>query len=324
MAQETITVRSKHQMTPGQARVVDPILTEVAIGYTNPDRVGRVLAPVVNIGQRGGRVIKFDKSAFRRMNARRAPGSKTKRVQYGYTSDPIALVQDALEGMVPWELMDEAQNVPGIDLGQMAVGQVMNAITLIEEIEQAELATDPNQYDNNHKVALTSTDKWSHADSDPGAQVDEYKEAIRSSIGVYPNTMLMSATAFRAAKRNKAIKDQFKYTSATSVTLDMLKNYFEVETLAVGKAVYVPENAAEDADPQDVWGNNIVLAYVPPPGDRAQGAPSFMYTYQLTGYPMAEEAYEDRPEKSWIYPVTHERRPYLVGATAGFLIQNPA
>ncbi|MGZ8245835.1 major capsid protein [Methylomagnum sp.] len=319
-----ITLRSKNQMNPSQARVIDPILTEVAVGYSNPDRVGSVLFPEVPIGQRGGRVIKFGKEAFRKFSARRAPGGKTKRVQYGYTSDPIALVQDSLEGMVPYELMEEAEAVPGIDLGNMAVGQVMNSITLLKEIEQAELALNASNYDNNHKVALTGSDKWTHADSDPGQQMDDYKEAIRSSIGVYPNTLTLSPVAIKALRRNKVIRDQFKYTNASVITLDMLKAYFELENIVVGKAVYVDENAADDADPSDVWGNNAVLAYVAPPASRSQGEPSFGYTYELRGYPNVETPYEERSEKSWIYPVTHERRPYLTGALAGFLIQNPA
>lgn len=315
--------RSAHQMNPGQARVIDPILSEVAIGYANPDRVGRVLFPSITIANRGGKVIRFDKAAFRRVNARRAPGGKTKRVQYGYSSDPVALVQDSLEGMVPYENMEEAQSVPGIELGSQAVGNAMNSITLIEEYDQATLALDASLYDNNHKIALTGSDKWSHVDSDPGKQMDDYKEAIRSCIGVYPNTLLLSALAFKAAKRNQKIKDQFKYTSKDSITLEMLKAYFEVENIAVGYAVSIDENAPEDSDPTDIWGNNAVLAYVAPPAERAQGRPAYGYTYTLAGYPFAEDPYEDRSEKSWIYPVTHERRPYLVGATAGFLIQNP-
>ncbi len=316
--------RSAHQqMTPGEARVIDPILSEVAIGYTNADRVGRVLFPQVIIPQRGGRVIKFDKAAFRLYSARRAPGGKTKRVQYGFTGDPVYLLQDSLEGMVPYELQEEAMAVPGIDLGAMAVNNVMNSLTLGEEYEQAQLALDANQYDAQHKDALTGDAQWTSDSCNIALQMDTYKEAIRATIGVYPNTLMLSALAYAAAKRNYYVRDQFKYTSAASVTPDMLKGYFDLETIAVGKSVSVAENLPEDEDPSDIWGNNAVLAYVPPAGERALGRPAYGYTYTLAGYPWAETPYEDRAEKSWIYPVTHERRPYLVGISAGFLIQNP-
>lgn len=314
------TVRSANAMNTGQARVIDPILTEVAFGYTNPDRVGRILFPQITIAQRGGRVIQFDKSAFRLMGARRAPGGSIKRVQYGYQSDPIALVQDKLAGTVPYELKEEAMAIPGIDMSAMAVDNAMNSITLIEEYEQAQLALTASNYDSDHKVALTSTAKWSHADSDPGKQMDDYKEAIRSSIGVYPNTLVLSAIAFKAAKRNETIREQFKYTSAQSITLEMLKAYFEVETIAVGSALSVAENAPDNEDPTDIWGNNAVLAYVPRQAERSQGRPAYGYTYTLSGYPQAEEPWYDNDTGCWVYPVTHERRPYLVGATAGFLI----
>lgn len=310
------------QMTTAQARVVDPVLSTYAQGFTHPERVGTMLFPRAPVGARGARVIRFGKESFLRYNLRRAPGADTPDVSYGYASDPVALVQDALNGLVPIELMEEADAVPGIDLGRGAVDMVMEIITLQEEIEQAGLATDPNQYDVNHKVTLAGTDKWSSS-ANPNTQMRTYKESIRQSIGRYPNTLILGPTAKNAVAENANVKDQFKFTTSDSITDEMLARYFEVERLAVGKAVFANN---EESDFQDVWGNFAVLAYVPGvAGNVANyGVPSYGYTYHLPGHPMVEQPWYDRGKRSWKYPTTFDRQVNLTSPNAGFLIQEPA
>ncbi|MFW5920367.1 MAG: hypothetical protein ACOCUS_00905, partial [Polyangiales bacterium] len=152
-----------------QARVIDPILTDVAQGYVHPEHVGRVLFPRVPVRMRGGQIIEFGRESFKRYNTRRAPGAGTKRVQFGFEGKRFALVQDALEGQVPFEHMQDANEVPGIDMGQEAVQDVMQITSLSLEIEQAELATDPDNYPAAQRTTLSSSDKWSDDSAKPAA-----------------------------------------------------------------------------------------------------------------------------------------------------------
>lgn len=303
------------------AAVVDPILSTHARGFRNSEFISHLLFPRVTIPNRSMRVLKFGKEAFRMLNARRAPGATKKRVQYGYASDPVSLVQDALEGVVPIEHQQEASAVPGVDLGAAAINMVLNVIDLGHEYEAAQLARGAGNYDLNHKVALVAADRWTSPTSTPAADVNAGREAIRRSIGRYPNTLVLGPTAFNALCEHPTIKDQFKYTSKDSITADMLAAYFKLERVIVGKAVWLPENAADDAIASDVWGDDAVLAYVPTTGETYQ-VPSYGYTYELSGYPQVQAPYFERNSESWIYPTTAERRVYLTGAEGGFLIQN--
>lgn len=307
-------------MNPSQVRVIDPILTNVVQGYRHPERVGHTLFPRVTVRQRGGQVIEFGKESFKLHKTRRAPGSNTRRLQVGYEGKPFALVQDALEGLVPWEYMQDANQVPGIDLGTQAVSEVMDILTLALEIEKANKATDTNNYSVDNQIALSSGEYWDDysTPSDPAAQIRDYRETVRSKIGLRPNVMVVSAKGFAALAEHPKILERFKYTSSDSITADMLANLFQLRRVAVGDAVYMEEGSTTMTD---VWGNNAVLAYVPPTiSSRRQ--PSYGYTYTLNGHPLTEEAYNDRNQKSWIYPVTYERVPEIAGADAGFLIQN--
>lgn len=303
------------------AAVVNPILSTHARGYRNSTFISSTLFPRVPIPSRSMQVIAFGKEAFRKLNTRRAPGAATKRVQYGYAAGTVSLAQDSLEGIVPVEHQQEAEKVPGIDLGAGAVNMVLDVLDLNLEIEAAALARDPAKYDANHKLALVGADRWKDPDSDPKADVDAGKEAIRRSTGRYPNTFALGPSTGSALKNHPKIKEQFKYVSKDSITDEMLAAYFELSKVVVGAAVYLPETASDAEMANDVWGDDAILAYVPLQGENFQ-VPSYAYTYELTGYPMVEEPYYDRPHKSWIYPTTVERRPLLVGAEGGFLFQN--
>ncbi len=308
-------------MNQRTAAVIDPILSNYARGYKNSAFISTSLFPRVPVSNRSMRVLRFGKDDFRLVNTKRAPGAARKRIQYGFASDPIALNQDSLEGVVPIEHQQEAQSIPGVDLGAGAVKLVVNLTDLGAESEAAKLARDPNLYDNNHKLALAGTDRWTSPNSDPETDMDEAQENVRRSIGQYANTLALSAGAFKALKRHPKIKDQFKYTSSSSITTAMLASFFDVANVVVGRAVYLPENAPDNAPALDIWGNDAILAYVPADGGNYQ-EPSYGYTYELSGYPQVEQPYFDRSTSSWIYPTTVERRPYLVGAEGGFLFQN--
>ncbi|WP_130471744.1 major capsid protein [Candidatus Magnetaquicoccus inordinatus] len=306
-------------MSSSQVRVVDPVLTEVAQGFRHEEHVGSLLFPRVPVQSSGGQVLEFGKESFKLYQARRAPGSVTKRVQFGYLGKSFALVQDALEGQVPREYLRDAARVPGVDLGQRAVMGTLRALSLTLEYDQAKLATTAGNYDSNHKVTLSGSSKWSDASSDPTGDIDDGKEAIRSSVGIYPNMLLLSAQAFNVVKEHPKVVERFKYTSRDSVTPDMLAALWDLQTVAVGKAVAF-DDAGNDLD---IWGNNAILAYVPQQSSGME-EPSFGYTYTMQNHPVVERPYYENNARSWIYPVTYERVPVLTGMMSGFLIQAPA
>ncbi len=307
-------------MNSGQAQVISPILTTQARGYTNSEFVGLSLLPWADIPNRSMKVINFGKDAFRKyMKTRRAPGGSIPRLNFGYASDPVSLYQEALAGTVPVETAEDANRVPGIDVAAVAVQGVQDIIALGREAQIAAQVLDPANYNANNKLALAGTDKWTDPASDPLSDVTAGREAIRRMIGRYPNVMELSATALNACKNHPTIKGQFKYTSSQSITTDMLAGYFEVAEIIVGAAVYLPDGADDDAPGLDVWGNDVVLAYVPKGGQYR--VPAFGYTYRLSGYPMVEQPWYDPDTRSWVYPTFEEFRPYLVGAEGGFLIQ---
>lgn len=307
------------QLSTAAARVIDPILSTVARGYRNAQYVGGSLFPIVPVGQRGGKIITFGKEDFMLYNTARTPGSATRRVQYGYSGDNFALESHSLEGMVPVELQQEAQAVPGIDLGQGAVIRTQNIIALRLEQAQAALATTAGNYGASNKITLSGTSQWSDQTSgvsDPINDVEVAKEAIRDATGRRPNTIVLGAAVLAKLKTHPKILDRIKYTGRDVPTLALLANLFDVQQVLSGDAI-VSDSAGNISD---VWGKNVVVAYTELGTLADAGLPTYGYTYRLRDYPIVESPYQERNTKSWIYPVTDEVAPVIAGAGAGYLI----
>lgn len=305
-------------MNTSQARVVDPILTKHARGYTNPDMIGNALFPMVTMPTRAAKRIEFDRSAFRRRRTRRAPGSLIATLEFGYEGKPVALHQEALSGVVPREHLEEAKEVPSIDLQRVSIDTVLAVIALEKEIQQATVARNAANYAASNKSALVGDFKWSDPDSDPLMQVNDASEVIRKRTGRRPNTLALGGALTSKLKAHPKIKDHFKYTTSSQITQEMLRSYFDIPSLVSGDAIY----DTDDSTSVDVWGGDAILAYVPPEGLRNMALPSYGYTYELANHPLVEASRWDADIKSWKNDVIDEFSAELVGADAGFLFQD--
>lgn len=310
------------QMTTGQARVVDPVLTTHAVGYVRPGNIGSALFPRVEVPTRAGKVLAFKKEGFRRYNTKRAPGESTKRIQFGYEAGNYAIVDAALEAVVPDEVGQEAAAGPGIDMSMDAVDLVLDVFEIEHECECADIARNASNYDADHKVALVGTARWRGSAGDPTANIEAGKEAIRKTIGVRPNTLALSASAFAALKANAKMQAHVQNLQKDTLTVDMLKALWEIPNIVIGEAVVAE---GQDDDLGDIWGHDVILAYVAPPNGsnrRSAARPSYGYTYSLRGQPNVRQAYRDENRQSWIHPVNNNRTPQLTGMVAGYLIQD--
>lgn len=311
------------QMTLSQARVINPVLTEIAQGIKQNALAGAALFPTVNVGQRAGNIITFGREDFMQYSGLvRAPGAATKRVQVGYSGSTYALIDYSLEGSLPIETMQEAEasaNGFSIDMATVTLRKTLSIMDLRLEIAQAALATTLSNYAASNRVTLSGTSQWNdYTNSSPAAVIETGKEQVRASIGRRPNVLLLGPVVFARLRQHPQLRDYIKYTSREVVTPAILAEFFGVQTVVVGEAV----QATDAGVLSDVWGKHAILAYTETDTLANMGAPTFGYTYNLSGYPLAEEPYFDRNPKTWYFPVTRSEAPVIAGNTAGYFIQN--
>lgn len=302
-------------MNNKQVRVIDPVLTTVARGYSDPQFVGNRLFPVVPVNTSGGQIITFNKDSWRKHNLRRAPGGAVVQIDYGYAGDPYSLVQDSVEGKVPREHLRDGAQSPGINHGTIAVNTAMSAIMRAQEIDQATAARNASAYGSDNKLDLTAS-SWFNPDRNPVPDIVTAKQSIADQTGFEPTVLLLSAAAWNALSTNPHVIGLFTRGEVETMVLTpaMVAAKLDLAEIVVGRISYINEQGAMVR----AWGVDAVLAYTNI-GSMSNALPSYGYTYQLVGNPSVEPSYWDPGHKSWMYPVNNEYSAVIAGSDAGYL-----
>lgn len=298
-------------------RGVDPVLTTLAMGYSNNEMAAQTLFPIVTVDKESGKVPRFGKDAFRLYNTIRALRAKSNRLAPG-TKDPISYTCEEHDLEYPIDYREAVESL--FNLQKMGTLTVQDAIMLIREYQAAAKAQDLSNYDAANKIVLSGTDQFTDkTNSDPVGVVEDGKEAISSKIGKDPNTMVIGPATFKSLKQHPALIEKIKFSMKGILTVDLLKEIFEIENLVVGKAIYADDND----DFQKVWSDNMILAYVPTKKkgvDRSVYEPSYGYTFRKKGHPFVDR-YEEA-KKVELVRNTDNFDVHIVGADAGYLISD--
>lgn len=296
-------------------RVVDPVLTSLAIGYSNEQLVGDQLLPFVLVDKEGGKIPLFGKEHFKVYSTERALRAKSNRINPEDIGEvDIALDEHDLE--YPIDYREDAESA--FPLQARATNAVVEGIRLRHEKMVADMVQNPANYAVGNKLALAGASCFTDATSDPEGVVSDAKAAVRAKVIKEPNTMVIGYSAWRTLKKHPQLKAILSDNRPRLVQLSDLREIFEIPNIVVGRAVYASDAGAT----VDLWADNLVLAYVPGAGGagRSPYEPSFGYTLRKRGNPMVDTRTEDG--KLELVRNTDIFRPYLLGADAGYLISN--
>lgn len=297
-------------------RIVDPVLTNLAYGYTNAEFVADVLFPFAAVEKEGVKIPKFGKEHFMLYNTERAIRASSNRIvptDIGTVS--VTLTEHDLEFPIDYREESEAM----FPLQAFATNQVTQGIQLRREVMSAAIATTAANYASTNKVTLSGTGQFSDPASDPQAVIETAKEAIRKNTVKNPNVMVIGAAAWAAMKRNPQLKALLATDRTRLVRLTDLQDIFEIPKIVIGYGV----QATDAGVVSDIWGDSIVLAYVPtaaPGTPRTPYEPSYGYTLRK-GMPEVD-TYVTEGGKIQFIRATEIFQPYLLGAEAGYLISD--
>jgi hypothetical protein len=310
------------------------VLTRVVQGIKSQKAkmVGQFISPKVPVPSRTGQIIKFDNSNAVIYKTRRAPGAETNRRSIGYAGDPYILHQDSLEGELPREIMQESQQlgrgaatqgdrpIP-FSLEKRIVEGTMESIDLRLEHDIASQLTNPANYNASNVLTLAGTDVLNDPNSDIIGLFDDIRERIADGSLEEGNSAVFTRKAFNAAINHPQIRAYFSGVSSEVLAEAELARILRLPRgIRVARTKKLRDGTV--ADFEDIWGNAIVVAYVPDEIAQDRMEPAFSYTYQLEGHPFAEDPYLERNTKTWYYPVTDERETYITNKNSGFLVLN--
>lgn len=293
---------------------INAYLSEVARGYGNNAFVAENLFPTIYSEKEKIDIFEFNKEAFNIYDTERAIRANSNVISpQGFKKYTTTLTEHDLSYPIDYREEQEAEKVK---LQLHATNVVTEGLKLKLEKQCADLAQDPNNYPTENKLILSGSSCFNWKSSDPQGVVDDAKDAVSSKIAQDPNTMIIGQDAWRTLKRHPKLKELISNNQNKLLTLNFLKEIFEIENIFIGKSIFVDK----DNKFVRIWKDNIILAYVPKLGSsRTEYDPSFAYTVRKKDALNIDE-YQKEGNKVKYIRATDIYDPFLVGAEAGYLI----
>jgi len=294
---------------------INAYLSEVARGYRNNELIAHNLFPTIESELEKIDIFEFNKEAFKVHDTERAIRANSNVISpEGFTKHSATLTEHDLAYPIDYREENEAKKVK---LQIHATNVVTQGLQLKHEKQCADLAQDANNYSSGNKIALSGTSQFSNSASDPVGVIDDAKNAICGKIGQDPNTMIIGQEVWEKLKRHTQLTGLLSDNQNKILTLQHLKEIFDIQNIVVGKAV----TADKDNNNQRIWGKNIILAYVPSLDSRTEYDPAYGYTVRLKDALKIDEYFKEGNKVKYIR-ATDIYTPFLVGAEAGYLISN--
>lgn len=294
---------------------INAYLSEVARGYKNNAFIAEHLFPSIPSELEKIDIFQFNKEAFALHDTERAIRANSNVISpKGFSKHTATLAEHDLSYPIDYREENEAKKVK---LQLHATNVVSQGLLLKHEKQCADLAQDPKNYPDGNKITLSGTSCFTNKDSDPQGVVDDAKDAVSKKIAADPNVMVIGQDAWRVLKKHPQLKGLISDNLNKLVTIELLKEIFEVENIYIGKSIF----ANEKGEFVRIWQDNIVLAYVPQLSSRTEYDPSFAYTVRLKDALNIDE-YSKEGNKVKYIRATDIYTPFLVGSDAGYLISN--
>lgn len=293
---------------------INAYLSEVARGYRNNAFVAQNLFPTIYSEKEKIDIFEFNKEAFNIYDTERAIRANSNVISpQGFKKHTTTLTEHDLSYPIDYREEQEAEKVK---LQLHATNVVTNGLQLEHEKACADLVQNPNNFANENKIILSGSSCFNWSKSDPQGVIDDAKDAVSQKIAQDPNTMVIGQSAWKLLKKHPQLKGLISDNQNKLVTLNLLKEIFEIENIVIGKSIF----SDKDGNFVRIWQDNIILAYVPNLGNsRTEYDPSFAYTVRKKDALNIDE-YTKEGNKVKYIRATDIYTPFLVGSEAGYLI----
>ncbi len=298
-----------------KARVVDPILTNIARGYHNSAFIGEQIFPTVDVEKEAGKIPQFGKESFMSYKTERAIRADSNQMDGDFLSTiKYSTEEHDIERRIDYR--EEKESFMNEKV--LATRRTKDVLSLGHELKAAELLQDADNYADSNKETLVDN-QLDDSGIDPTILIREKRNALRDIIGARANTLVMGPAVYDVLVNHPLIIEKIKYSQTGIVTKDLLKRLLEVNEILVGEAIYSEDKKTF----KDIWGNNLVLFYKVPNSGMAKTPyqPSFGYTLRKKGHPFVD-TYNTNGGKIKVIRCTTNYDIKIVGAESAYLLKD--
>lgn len=240
--------------------VVNPMLTQFALGYKNAAYVSEKIFPVTKVTSPYGKVRKWGIQDFRNYTTiRNARGNDNVIDNNNLTNIEYLCQEHTLTTRldVPLEINIAKSASDGLDLERAAVNQVRNNLLLSREYDELTYAQNGSNYGANNKVTY-SDDYLNEADVNPITEILKYMDQLQTSmLGKRPNKIVMNSRIYNEIRNHPKVRAYAvnKTPGDAIPTKTFLEDLLGVNEIIIADATYT----ADGSSFSNIWGNNILL-----------------------------------------------------------------
>lgn len=247
---------------------VDQLLSNVSIGYSNPDYIADRIFPIVPVSKQSDKYVLFDQSHWFRNEAKlRGPGTKSQRGGWNYSNTTFFCDRYSYGHEIYDEERDNADAAYQLDSDATAF--VTDKILMNREVSWSTnfFTTSVWTGGSGDRTGGTHFTQWSdYASSSPLTDVSGWMDDVEAEIGREPNSFVIGKQVWTQLKWHPDLIDTIKYTQTAQMSVEMAASLFELERILIGRSIYTttPEGTAEGSVSYSrIWGKNGLLLYVP-------------------------------------------------------------
>lgn len=298
----------------------DAALENVSITYQPGGFIAELLSPRLTVKHETDEYFVYGNDTLQLEETLNANESPANRVKFSMSTSTYVLKNHNLKDLVTDRSKKNADKAVKLEIDATEI--ITKKIMIRKEYDLAQMVQSSSNWSNN--TSLTSTMAWTAntTSSNPITQIDSATSKILLSSGYFPNKLVLDWSTFVGAKEHTSIVDRVKYTSAKSVTKDVLATLFNINEVLVATSSYEGAEEGLTSDKSWIWTNCAWLGYVEKsPGLKKASA---MYTFAQEGTPRKVTKWgSPDPVGTWI-KVEEMYQHKAVATSCGYLIIDTA
>ncbi|MDQ4119888.1 MAG: major capsid protein [Acidobacteriota bacterium] len=270
------------QPTNNQVHINRP-LTNISVAYIQDDKefIADKVFPNVPVDKKSDSYFVYDKEAFARAIAHQREGAEeSKGSGWKQGTESYNCKQQSFRHDVPADIAGNTDNP--LDPYRDATEFVTRAMLIKRETDFANAYFKAGVWAN--EETPDAGDKWdAYGTSDPYTQVQDGIRTVQKSCLVKPNILLVGPEGFDALKNHPDLKDRFKYTTAESLTAEMIARVLGVQKVMVGEAVGVTNKENDTTTLDYVFGKGALLLYAAPRPSLLMPSAGYTFSWNTFG-----------------------------------------
>lgn len=325
---------------------VDPILTNLSVGYNEQDLFGRRLFPETPVRTQSGQYRVFDRSNWVYFEDRREPGTVAHEVMGAkWSVDTFQTKEHSLQAPVFDEERQQLTSQGGLADptfgGALQINPEADATTLITRaimLRHEKLVADTIRNTANYPVGstvtLAGTQQWDSQAfvtagdpysivSNPVGDIMTGMRKIYALTGRYPNTLVIPTMGMSYIENHPRLVTRFINFSLTNDNAFRTLTGFEGAIINANSVYNAANNYEATEAITNLWGKDVWLGIVDAvPGQRTFTFGKTFAQIYPNGTLRPTDRWREEPRKADIIRTSFKYDIKIVSSSAGYLIKN--